>query len=72
MNYPYTVQSVAEIHPVLAENMNIVDAQAFQGVHASNAVGTPVDPLAAKRAESTANVLSAAQGECHSLLHIHN
>jgi hypothetical protein len=63
MNYPYGVPSVAHFHPALAHNPNILNVQAFQGVHASKVIGTPVDPLAVIDAESTVEVLSASKSE---------
>lgn len=61
MNYPYNVPSVTQIHPGLANNPNIFNVQAFQGVHASKAIRTPVDPLAVIDAEGTVEVLSASK-----------
>jgi hypothetical protein len=60
MNYPYDVQSVAHIHPALANNPNIANVQALQGVHASKAFGSP---LAVADAEHTVEVLSGAESE---------
>lgn len=68
MNYPYSIRSVAQIHPTFANNPNILN---IQGVNASNAIGTPIDPLAVTDAKGTVKVLSGAKGEC-SLLHVHN
>jgi hypothetical protein len=61
--YPYNIPSVADIHPVLAINQNIVNVQAFQGVNMSKAIGTPVDPLAAVEAERTVKALSGTQSK---------
>ncbi|KAF8231427.1 hypothetical protein L208DRAFT_1398885, partial [Tricholoma matsutake] len=59
INYPSNVPSVTQIHPAIANNPNILNVQAFQGVHASKAIGTPVDPLAVIDVEGTIEVLSA-------------
>jgi hypothetical protein len=73
MNYPYSICSVAQIHPVFANDPNIRNVLLFQGVYASNAIGTPIDPLAVDDAERTVQVLSGTKGECTcSHLHVHN
>jgi hypothetical protein len=53
------------MNPGLADNANIVNNGAFQGVYASKAGGMPVDPLAIGDAESTVQVLSGAESEVH-------
>jgi hypothetical protein len=63
----YSIRSVAQIHPTVANNPNILN---IQSVNVSNA-GTPIDPLTVTDAEGTVKVLSGAKGEC-SLLHVHN
>ena len=64
MNYPYNVPSVTQIPPAFTNNPNILNVQAFQGVHASKTmIGTPVDPLAGIDTEGTVEVLSASKSE---------
>jgi hypothetical protein len=47
----------------VAEVENVARAiQGLQGVNASNAIGTPIDPLAVVDAENTVAFLSAAGG----------
>jgi hypothetical protein len=63
MNYPYNVPSVVQIHPVLANNPDILNVQALQGVYASKAIRNPVDLLAITESENTVEVLSGARSE---------
>jgi hypothetical protein len=56
--YPYTIQSIGQIHP------HLVNIQGLQGVNASNAIGTPIDPLAVIDAENTVAFLSAVKSKC--------
>jgi len=62
MNYPYNVPSITHIHPTLANDPSIQALQ-VQGIHASNAIGTPVNPQAVIDAEGTVDFLSASQSE---------
>jgi hypothetical protein len=64
MNYPYSIPSVTQIHPDLANDPNVVNVQAFQGVHTSNLIGTPINPLAVIDAEGTVEFLLGAKSEC--------
>jgi len=50
------------MHPAFANNPNI-NTQEFQGVNASNMIGTPIDPLAATDAEGTVQILSVTKSE---------
>jgi hypothetical protein len=63
MNYPYTIRSVAQIHPALADHPHI-NTLPLQGVLVSNAAGSPVNPLAIVDAEKTVEALLAANSEC--------
>ena len=45
------------IRPALANNPIVLYTQLFQGVYASNATATPVDPRAVPDAEDTVKVL---------------
>jgi hypothetical protein len=64
MNYPYNVPSVTDIHPGLGNNPNILNVEAFRGVNASKAAGSPIDPLAVVEAEDTVEFLSGSKSEC--------
>lgn len=71
MNYPYNIPSITQAHPALGNNPNIMNVQALQGVHTSNLIGTPIDPVAVTDAERTVEDLSEAKSECL-FLHVHN
>ncbi|KAI0247079.1 hypothetical protein BJV78DRAFT_1364394 [Lactifluus subvellereus] len=61
MAYPYEIPSIAQIHPVLGANPNIIDALVFQGVFSSKANGAPLDPEAVEVAQNTVDILSDAR-----------
>ena len=69
MNYPYSIPSVTQIHPVLDNNPNVNNL--LQGAHASNLIGTPIDSRAVIKAEGTVEVLSGVKSGC-SLLRVYN
>ncbi|KAF8495121.1 hypothetical protein F5888DRAFT_1804983 [Russula emetica] len=54
MNY-----RVAQIHPALADHPHINNIPTLQGIHVSNAAGSPVNPLAVVNAEKTVEALLA-------------
>jgi hypothetical protein len=58
--YPYSIRSITQIHPGMA---NVTNMAVFRGATASKEAGAQFDPAAAKDAESTAELLSSAQGE---------
>jgi len=62
LNYPFAIQSIANIHPILENNPNF-NILLFQGMHTAIVDGDQVNPLAVMQAERTVELLSVAQSE---------
>jgi len=71
MNYPIDIPSIAQIHPALANNLNIINVPVMQGIFSSKVVGAPVDPIAVDEAEETVQMLVGATRQLPDLIN-HN
>lgn len=61
MNHPIDIPSIAQIQPPLANNPNVLNVPAFQGVFSTKAAGDPLDPLAVTEAEETTQTLAGSK-----------
>ena len=50
--YRYTIRSIFDMHPTLAENEDVFSNGILQGVNEPKEIGSPIDPLAAQDSDS--------------------
>jgi hypothetical protein len=60
--YPRNIPSIAQLHPVLANNPNILNVP-VQGVNSVKEAGDPIDHQAVEEAENTLVILKGAKSE---------